>query len=283
VLEITPELASDWLSTRRWSGQRNMSPSIVSKYLKDMKEGRWKLTRAGLIFTTDGVNIDGQHRLRAVANLQREELEAAYGYPWLPFWVYPDEPQDTFDSYDQNFRRTAAHLINEPNSIVLAAGSRFLASIAEMDPWSFPRFSRLSTAEILATVKDWPELSHYAADVVSTKVRARVLPSAHLAVIAQASRTELGTPEKLAGWFDVLRSGASANPDDPRLKLRDRYLSQHLSLAAAGNRATAYSLIVKAWNAHAKGEDIPILVWRQTERIPAVEGFEWNKTEENQA
>jgi len=275
VLEITPEMASDWLSTRRWPNQRNMSVSIVAKYLKDMKEGRWKLTRQGLIFTADGYNIDGQHRLRALANMQDEELSAAYGTPWLPFWVYPDEPLDTFETYDQNYRRTPAHLMREPNSMALAASARFLASVSDLDPWSFPRFGRLSTSEILQTKEDWPELSRYMADASTVKARASIPVPAHLSVIAQASRSELGTPEKINEWFDVLRSGATANPRDPRLKLRDRLMQDHSILVAATNRARLYSMIVKAWNAHAKGESVNMLAWRSDESIPRVEGFDW--------
>jgi hypothetical protein len=285
VMGVTPEMASDWLSTRRWPNQRSRSNSIVSKYMKDMKEGRWKLTRQGLIFDTAGYNIDGQHRLWAIANLTPEELTEAYGHPWVELWVYPDEPTDTFDSYDQNFRRIAAHLINEPNSIMLAAGARFLTSVSDLDPWSFPRFGRLTTSEVLQTKEDWPELSRYVSDVVSVKNRANIPGPVHLAVIAQASRTELGTPDKINDWFDVLRTGAVTNVNDPRLKLRDRFLRDHRQLSAAAFRPLVYSMIVKAWNAFAKGEEMPVLVWRQTERIPQVEGFTWDKSdnEENQS
>lgn len=276
VLEITPEMASDWLSTRRWIHNRRISDHTTSKYVTDMREGLWKLTRQGLIFDTEGYLIDGQHRLRAVANLQPEELTAKYGNPWIPFWVYPDEPTDTFDAYDQNFRRTVAHLINDPHPVAVAAGARFLASLRDMDPWSFPRFSRLSTAEILRTKDEWPELTRFAGEIIGSRNKARVLPSAHMAVVCQASRTELGTPENIASWFEVLGSGASANPNDPRLKLRDRFLRDR-TLSLSVNRPLAYSMIVKAWNAHATGMDLSVLRWMQSEQIPAVEGFQQNK------
>lgn len=280
VIGVTPEMASDWLSTRRWENNRRISNHTVTKYISDMREGLWKLTRQGLIFDTEGSMIDGQHRLRAVANLQPEELVAAYGEPWVNFWVYPDEPTDTFDAYDQNFRRTVAHLINDPHPIIVASGARFLTSLKDMDPWSFPRFSRLTTSEILRTKEEWPELTRLAGDVLTARNRTRLLPSAHIAVVAQASRTPLGTPEKLTEWFSVIGSGASANADDPRLKLRDRFLRDR-TMSLTVNRPMAYSMIVKSWNAFAKGEDLPILRWMQNEQIPQVEGFTWAKDEEN--
>lgn len=278
VMGITPEMASDWLSTRRWPNNRNISRSITAKYLGDMRGGRWKLTRQGIIFDTEGFLIDGQHRLSALANTPPEELTAKYGNPWLNMWVYPDEPTDTFDSYDQNFRRVAAHLINEPNSVALAASSRFLTSVLDLDPWAFPRFGRLSTSEVLATKDAWPELSHYVPDGLTVKGRARIPVPPHMAVIAQAARTPLGTPEKINEWFDVLRSGIVTSPNDPRFKLRDRFLRDGRTLSSSNFRPMVYSIIVKAWNAYAKGEELNTLVWRSTERIPMVEGFATNST-----
>lgn len=276
VMEVTPEMASDWSTVRRWPHQRRTSPAIVAKYLKDMTEGRWKLTRQGLVFDTAGYNIDGRHRLRAVANLPRWVIKEVYGTDGIPFWVYPDEPTETFDSYDQNFRRIAAHLINEPNAVVIAAAGRFLASVADNDPWSFPRFGRMTTAEVLQTKKEWPELSRFAAQAVQVKTRTRLSAPAHLTVLAQAARTGHGTPERFAGWFEVLTNGATDNPQDPRLKLRDRFMTQGHLLNAAANRPVTYSLIVKAWNAYVAGENIPVLFWRNNERIPQVTGFDWN-------
>lgn len=278
IMGITPEMASDWLSTRRWPNNRNISRSITAKYLGDMRGGRWKLTRQGIIFDTEGFLIDGQHRLSALANTPPEDLQAKYGHPWLDFWVYPDEPTDTFDSYDQNFRRVAAHLINEPNSVALAASSRFLASLKDQDPYSFPRFGRLSTAEVLQTKDQWPELSRYLPDAMTVKNRAWVPVPAHMAVIAQAARTPLGTPEKINEWFDVLRSGVVDNGNDPRFKLRDRFLRDGRTLSTSNFRPVVYAMIVKAWNAHVKGEEINTLVWRSNERLPTVEGFSWPHT-----
>ena len=286
ALPVTPEMASDWTTTRLWQHNRRISPAITAKYLKDMREGRWKLTRQGLIFDTEGWLIDGQHRLRALANAPHEDLTKHYGNPWVTFWVYPDEPTDTFDAYDQNFRRIAAHLIDEPNSVALAAGARFLASVADLDPWSFPRFGRLTTSEVLQTKENWPELGRYVSEALIIKTRARVPAPPHLAVLAQAARTEHGTHEKLNSWFEGLRTGAVANANDPRLKLRDRFLSDHRTLSSAAFRPLVYSMIVKAWNAHVLGQEVSILRWRTDERIPAVEGFDWasvRNTEETSA
>ncbi len=273
ILGVTPEMASDWLTSRRWPHNRRISKAIVAKYLKDMREGRWKTTRQGVIFDTEGYLIDGQHRLRALANLPAEEAEEHYGHPWIDLWIYPDEPTDTFDAYDQNFRRIASHLIDEPNAVSLASGARFLTAVADLDPWSFPRYGRLTTSEILATKRDWPELSRYVTEIMTVHTRTGIPIPPHLAVICQAARSEYGTPERIASWFEGLRVGADMAANDPRLKLRDRFMNDHRGLGSTQFRPLVYSMITKAWNAYALGEGLGVLRWRAAERIPRVVGF----------
>lgn len=285
VIIVTPEMASDWATSRRWPGQRTVSPTVTSKYRRDMAEGRWKLTRQGLVFNTEGWQFDGGHRMRALANIPRETLEEQYGMPGIPFWVYPDEPVDTFDAYDQTFKRQASHLTRKKNATTLMAGARFLNAALDQDPYGFPRLGQLTTPEVLATERDWPELDRYTSLVHGLQMSVKIHPAPHLAVLAQASRTEHGTPEKIQEWLEGLKEGVVSSARDPRLKLRDRFLQQHHMMRGAGNRPLVYSLIAKSWNAFALDEEINMLVWRGSgpaaARIPTIVGFDPKPTEEN--
>lgn len=271
ILLVTPEMASDWLSMRTYPNNRRISPSVVGKYLRDMAEGRWKVARnAGLIFDTEGKIIDGQHRLTAVAN----------GQVTVAFWVYPNEPRDTFDVLDQNFRRQASQLLRLPNATVVAAGARYLAALADGDTWDMPRFSRVTNPEILKTVQEWPELARYAKDANDLRMVTWITGAPHLAVLAQASRTEHGTPERIAEWLRGLRDGAGLPGGDPRLHLRNRFMVAHNALAGSKNRNQVYSLIAKSWNNYATGKDTTILRWMASEQITPVQGFDWSKKNE---
>lgn len=278
ILIVTPEMASDWSTSRRWPGQRTVSPAVVGKYRSDMAEGRWKTTRQGLVFNTEGWQFDGGHRMRALANIPRETLEEKYGVPGIPFWVYPDEPVDTFDAYDQTFKRQAAHLTRKPNATTLMAGARMLGAALIQDPYGFPTINRMTTPEVLAIERAWPEVERYTPTAHRLKLTIKLPPAPHLAVLAQAARTEYGTPERIQEWLNGLDMGVFDNVRDPRLKLRERFLQQHHTLRGTANRPQVYSLIVKAWNTFAKGETTNILVWRQSgqgaETVPLVLGFD---------
>lgn len=64
IMLVTPQLAEEWLG--RNDANRNLRPSRVAKYARDMRAGRWALTGEAIKFDHAGNLIDGQHRLTAV-------------------------------------------------------------------------------------------------------------------------------------------------------------------------------------------------------------------------
>jgi len=71
--EITPKAAQKMIDThltphRTKDGncQRALSEHTVASYARAMRAGQWGLTHQGLAIDTDGLLIDGQHRLAAV-------------------------------------------------------------------------------------------------------------------------------------------------------------------------------------------------------------------------
>lgn len=267
ILLVTPEMASDWLSYRSYNRNRRVSKPVVGKYLQDMKEGRWKVTRQGLIFDTQGKIIDGQHRLTAVAN----------GEVTVAFWIYPNEARDTFEVLDQGYKRTAAHLLNTPYSMHVASAARYLAALSDQDRFSMPRFSRITNPEIYSTVRQWPELTRLAELASVVRGATGLIVSPHLAVLAQAARTEYGTPERFEAWKHGLMNGDNLGRTDPRLHLRNRFLRQGRALTGSRNRDVVYNLVAKAWSAFAEGREMTVFMWRLNEGVIPVTGFDWSK------
>lgn len=61
---IGPDLAKVLLDANRHN--RDVSATHVSTLARDMKAGKWLLTHQGIAMSSEGVLLDGQHRLRAV-------------------------------------------------------------------------------------------------------------------------------------------------------------------------------------------------------------------------
>lgn len=62
---VTPSIARRWLE-RNAEHNRNKKPSVIERYARDMKAGKWHATGETIQFDYNGVLIDGQQRLHAV-------------------------------------------------------------------------------------------------------------------------------------------------------------------------------------------------------------------------
>jgi hypothetical protein len=223
-----------------------------------MEQGRWALTPEGLIFDTEGQIISGQHRLKALANSGKS----------FEFWIFPDQPRDIFDVVDQGYKRTAAHVLRVPHAVSIANAARHLAALADGDRWGMPRFPKITTPEILETYRAWPELGWYPTEASTVYGAARIPIGAHLAVLAQAARTEhVGM---IHDWLDALHTGVISSSGDPRLMLREKFRSGIQTIGGTNRRDLAYALIVKAWNAYAQGQGMGMLRWSKNELLPRV-------------
>ncbi|AXG81166.1 hypothetical protein [Streptomyces paludis] len=267
IVTVTPEMASDWLSYRNHPKNRPMSKAVSFKYQKDMEADRWRSgTPEGYIFDTEGYIISGQHRMKAQANSNTT----------LEVWIFPAEPREIFEVVDQGYKRTAAHVLNVPYAVNIAAAARHLAALADGDRWGMPRFSKITTPEVVATFHAWPELTWYIKDIQGASLEASIPVGPHAAVIAQAARSSDDLAHDLIQtWLAGVRTGEDLGARDPRLHLRRRF---HGGLPTGkGKRDHAYALIVKAWNAYAAGEDITILRHMSTEPLPKVAGFDFER------
>ncbi len=66
VETITPEMAVEYLR-HNTNNYRKLSLATVSKYVAEIKAGRWQLNGETIVFGEDGILKDGQHRLAAIA------------------------------------------------------------------------------------------------------------------------------------------------------------------------------------------------------------------------
>lgn len=276
IYPVTQEMASSWVSYRATHPKmRPLSKSVAGGYQQLMEAGDFReATPEGLIFDTEGYGISFQHRMKALANANPAKLVEHYGAPQLRFWIFPDQSRDIAVYLDQGFRRTAAHmLVGRPYAKDIGAGARYLAALSDGDRWGLPRFNAVKVPEIVATARQWPELEWYPREVWAVWKATTISAGAHLAVLAQAGRTE--HREKISDWLEGLRTGAGLPAGDPRLLLRERFHGGFVSLGKVPKREQVYAQITKAWNAYAAGDTLTSAGLRQRidEGFPAVEGF----------
>lgn len=256
VFTVTHEMAGDWLDYRCRPGtghQRKMSPKAVKRYTDVMNAGGWRLTPQGLIFDAEGWCIDGQHRLQALRDSVLDELK---------FWVYPNEAADIFAVLDVGFVRQARQLYIGRYASAITSAVRYLGK----DLGKYVDTMPPQTA--LDMVDDWPELVTHARHAQLSQQHARIPAAPHLAVIAQAERTE--HRDMIPGWFDAVITGADVSKGDPRLQLRERFRNR----SGRHKPEYVYNTVAKAWNLYATGDRAQFLTWRESEGPIAITGFD---------
>lgn len=263
VVTVTPDMAAQWLE-RLNKGNRHLSTTTAARYAEAMKAGRWKITHQGIAFDASGLLLDGQHRLLAVTIADIP----------IKFWVMPDCDRSTFDVLDAGRRRQAGHLIDHPHRVMIAAAAKFVGAL----DGTFTRAHSSGVIgrnpdndQITAVVAAWPELFDYAGLSNTCYRQGRVSAAPHLAVIAQAARTQ--HRDRIPEWADGIIGGAGLTGTDPRLHLRNRFMRDTNWSANEKQRVLAYGLIVTAWNYWATGRPMSVLkTVRDGQPVPPIAG-----------
>lgn len=261
IIKVTPELAENWL-THRNIGNRKTSRTIVDRYARAMAEGRWMVTPQGISFDRDGLLLDGQHRLTAVM---------VSGVP-VEMFVAPGFDRATFSVLDSGYKRHASQIINVPHNTLVSSAARILGTvqgvIADKGAVGGVIARYADNDQIIDIIGDWPELVELSTLAKGCYSAAHIPASAHLAILAQASRTQYA--HRIDSWGEGLRDGVGLDRTDPRLHLRNRFIRDANQFNATKSRVLAYRLIARAWNAHAAGLSMGVLRVRDDEETPQV-------------
>jgi hypothetical protein len=95
---LTPDLAKLFLEHSQDFRNRNIRNLHLSRIVRAIDKGEWKINHQGLAFDIDGKLIDGQHRCRAV-------IKSGKSIPVLCFY---NVPRDSFQTVDNGAKRSQA-------------------------------------------------------------------------------------------------------------------------------------------------------------------------------
>lgn len=257
ILEVTPDLAREWLGQNE--GNRNVRPTRVRAFARDIIEGRWQFNGDSIRRADDGTLLDGQHRLRAV-------IEA--GKP-IRAIVISGLPRETQDTMDAGAKRTVADQLKRHG----IANSTFVASVAtKMIHWDkYGRRRHLSGGTTMSN----PEVIAYAADNESFLATLEVAHSYASRIKAPTSVTGLCfcVFARIDGsaaieFFDALSTGANLPPRSPILLLRERLFDLHERVGVTASHGHYAALFCKAWNYWRTGRAMSQLKMTENESFP---------------
>jgi hypothetical protein len=266
VQKITPERAAEMLAVN--TANRPLSRSTVREFAESMRRGDWLVTHQGIAFDTDGVLVDGQHRLAAI-------IEAEVP---VEMTVFTQVGPDTFDVLDTGRRRNAA-------DVLAIEGERSTATLAAMvrTVWLFENRRDASWSgggavvtnhQIVQTLQQHPRIREFVAVGERIATETGMIKSAAGAaayLVEAANRTRKG---RLADWHEGVIEGAGLARTDPRLVFRRTMFAMARKQAGVVQRRRDtrehVALYLKAFNAWAAGEAITQLRFTAREPVPAV-------------
>jgi hypothetical protein len=257
---IDPATAQAWLENN--TQNRRIRKRTIEGYVRDMTLGRWEVTGETICFGTDGTLIDGQHRLHACVR------------SGCAFMCLVAENVSGQANHDGGPRRTLGDMLEIKGVTYAKIVAQLVQCVAyhdlakkNLDPSRRP--VQLTLADFTSVYEKRPKVFEAEARESfrlygpSERVFAPGIMGGLHMIFSRRSK-------EAAEWFRVhAYEGHGLGKGDAVYYLRRAFLAQK-----PGERLSTrmkYALLIKAFNATVKGEDLTGLRWIASG--PRAEGF----------
>lgn len=260
-IAVTPEMAERWLKSN--TVNRSIRETKVNQYAADMKAGRWTHSADMICFSTDGLLLNGQHRLLAVV---------ASGCT-VTFPVQRNVPAEAMQNMDTGAARKVSDVLRwrgEVNTPLLGSAAKMSILIADGRIYKNAKVQAVSHGEITDFVDLNPSLRDSVAVAQHAYQRGVDCPPTALAV-SHHLIWEANSYEAATGFLERLATRVGEPELSPVLALDRRFREIRRNRAQHQNREYV-ALIVRAWNLDAQGKGASKLqiVQKGEFRIPKV-------------
>ena len=140
IVYVTPEMAKQWLNDCN-NFNRPFKQAVVDMYVQQIKSGLWRRTHQGIAFDTNGILIDGQHRLMAIVNTNVT----------VSMLIFVDEPKENFEFIDCGCNRSNLDIVRmstRDNTLTLMHTQTLKAMLAGRHCKSNGKYSNAELGEL---------------------------------------------------------------------------------------------------------------------------------------
>lgn len=242
---VTPAQAAEWLNANE--SNRPLRRAKVQAFARDMIAGSWRVTTETVKFDRNGKLVDGQHRLTALVVADMPvRMHVARGVD--------AGIQKVIDSGTARTAGDTLKFMGVRNWTNLAALARLAIGVEQQGGYN--NFGKAAVTH--TEIEKWVEQNSGADDFVSMwsgLIRRIPVLVPSIGVYAAWEMHKLDA-QVATNFFHALTLDAPAAYDgDPALALFRRF-SQAAAMREAISRMGQLSMLYRAWNARAKGDQL---------------------------
>lgn len=245
IVTLTPELAAAMLEHN--PANRKIAATKVEDFVRDIKNGDWKLNGEPIIIASDGSLNDGQHRCQAV-------IQSGVSIQTVIIFGVGRDTRDTLDQGKNRMVGDYVAMRGHKNANHLAAAARYLWQWQTIG-YVTGRLQLGSNAngkptrtEIVHLIEATPGLTKSLNAVYQPKT-ARI-GSIGMVAFCHFAMKVASNESAVTEFIQSLVEGADLDSDDPRLYCRNRLMAEKGTMGADQK----VELIFRTWNAYRLNE-----------------------------
>jgi hypothetical protein len=264
---LTPDIALGWL--KRNDKNRTFSRETARTLAAEMSRGYWRENGESIIFDTDGILIDGQHRLQGVVNSGHE-----YRVPVITGIQAAVRP--TVDTGKKRSGAANLQMAGEKNSTILASALILWRGYAARDvramthPATGSPDRRTSIPRIMEYVSEVPGIR----EAVSASMSLRpsgpgrsLVPASEAAMIWMAIVESGASRDRANQFLGCVLSGFNLAENSPIVGLRRR-LIEHIRPGLRMDKPERLALVLKTWQLWSTEQTRKVIRWEVDEGFP---------------
>lgn len=270
VMVVTPEQAEFLISNlpKGEYSQRSLNESRVLRYIDALAYSKWRLNGKTAVFTEKGENIDGYHRLTAIARS---------GKP-APMILVFGVPVDAIPTIDDMGARTPAHALEIQgikNPRICSAAANYIHLYQQTGTFRPNTKYRMRHQQLVDFVRDTPKLEPACAYAKEFPSRGSLVPRGIIAALWPLfdDINEEDRNRFMAG----LKTGADLEAGNPILVLREELVKlKDVGRGTAARRLVdsrperIAALTAKAWNLYRHGKKVSTISMGSREKFPVI-------------
>jgi len=255
---VTARMAAEWLVHN--TGNRRVQIKNVSRFARDMVEGRWGTSTDAIGFDTNGRLINGQNRLHAVLLASESNPDIA-----VPMMVARSMPPESFQLIDQGTIRTIGQVLSVsgmPHYTVVATVARQIIYYDLYPDVVWRPFETISRVEVTQFAIEHREAILEARPWKPHPKFPRTMNVSTWAVLRYLVQRDSDHEGRWDEFERAITHGENLGPTDARLVLRNSQLVATWGVSGMQPRLGAY---IKAWNYWIEERPTAQLLFRRNE------------------